>query len=104
MHLVSYCGLVAITLSPGPAFSAQEHLPGAPGATTTVAAAPATSTDRVGLSSDSRRNEMVCERVHETGSRLRIQRVCVTRAEWDEQHRVERQNVEHAQTNRIWPG
>ncbi|TMJ19127.1 MAG: hypothetical protein E6G92_04780 [Alphaproteobacteria bacterium] len=51
-----------------------------------------------------RRNKMVCRSQGDSSSRLRRQRVCTTQAEWDEQRRTERQNVERAQTNRIWPG
>jgi hypothetical protein len=49
-------------------------------------------------------NERICRSVQEIGSRLRSHRVCVTRAQWAEQMRLDRQYVEKAQTNRIWPG
>jgi invasion protein IalB len=45
-------------------------------------------------------NEVVCERQEETGSRLAAQRVCHTRAEWAEQRRLDRQDVDHAQVSR----
>ena len=49
------------------------------------------------------RNKMICRSQGDSSSRLRRQRVCATRAEWDEQQRTERLHVEKAQTNRIWP-
>jgi invasion protein IalB len=45
-------------------------------------------------------NEIVCRTQDENGSRLRRHRVCVTRAQWAEQRRLDRQNTEKAQTNR----
>jgi hypothetical protein len=45
-------------------------------------------------------NERVCRNIAETGSRLSHQRICRTRAQWDEERRTTRQNVERSQTNR----
>jgi hypothetical protein len=45
-------------------------------------------------------NEIVCRLQQENGSRLNWHRVCVTRAQWAEQLRLDRQNTEKAQTNR----
>jgi hypothetical protein len=45
-------------------------------------------------------NEIVCRIQQENGSRLNWHRVCVTRAQWAEQQRLDRQNTEKAQTNR----
>lgn len=44
-------------------------------------------------------NEVVCERQEETGSRLGSHRVCQTRAQWAEQRRNDRQDIDHAQMN-----
>lgn len=49
-------------------------------------------------------NQVICRVVHDTGSRLNRTRICATRQQWDEQYRIDRQSVEHTQTNRIWPG
>ena len=49
-------------------------------------------------------NQVVCRSQGVTGSRLHRQRVCASRQQWSDQRRIERQNVEKAQTNRIWPG
>jgi hypothetical protein len=47
--------------------------------------------------------EVVCRTQRETGSRLKAQRVCMTRLQWSEQRRTDRADVEKAQTNRIRP-
>lgn len=45
-------------------------------------------------------NEVVCEKQEETGSRLASQRVCMTRSQWAEQRRVDRQDIDKAQMQR----
>jgi len=45
-------------------------------------------------------NEVVCERQEETGSRLGSTRVCKTRAQWAEDRRVTRQEIEQVQVQR----
>lgn len=45
-------------------------------------------------------NEVVCEKQQETGSRLGSERVCMTRSQWAEQRRLDRQDIERAQTSR----
>ena len=45
-------------------------------------------------------NEIVCEKQEVMGSRLGSKRVCMTRAEWAEQRRLDRQDIDHAQTMR----
>jgi hypothetical protein len=45
-------------------------------------------------------NEVVCERQEEIGSRLSAVRVCKTRAEWAEERRLTRQDIERGQTQR----
>ena len=45
-------------------------------------------------------NEVVCEKQQETGSRLASERVCMTRSQWAEQRRLDRQDIEKAQTSR----
>ena len=56
-----------------------------------------------GASAGADPNEVICRRVQESGSRLKTQRVCATRAQWEAQRRADRQNTERAQTNRIVP-
>jgi len=41
-----------------------------------------------------RTTKMVCRSESESGSRLNRRRVCVTQAEWDEQRRINRADVE----------
>jgi hypothetical protein len=45
-------------------------------------------------------NEIVCERQEEIGSRLGGQRVCKTRAQWAEDRRASREDVDKAQMQR----
>jgi hypothetical protein len=45
-------------------------------------------------------NEVVCEKEEETGSRLSSHRVCKTRAEWAEERRLNRADIEKIQTQR----
>lgn len=45
-------------------------------------------------------NEVVCEKQEVIGSRLATQRICKTRAEWAEEKRLNRMDVEKAQTLR----
>ncbi len=69
-----------------------------------TAASPSGLSPSNNVTGPDHRNRMVCRSQGDSSSRLRRQRVCTTQAEWDEQQRIERQNVERAQTNRIWPG
>lgn len=48
-------------------------------------------------------NQMICETVAQTGSRLGQRRRCATRAQWAEIHRNLRQDLEHAQNNQVNP-
>jgi hypothetical protein len=45
-------------------------------------------------------NEMVCEKVEVIGSRLGSTRTCMTRAQWAEQKRLNRQDIEKVQVQR----
>lgn len=45
-------------------------------------------------------NEVICERQEEIGTRLSSQRVCKTRAEWAEERRANRMDVEKVQIQR----
>lgn len=42
-------------------------------------------------------NQIVCEKQQDTGSRLASKRICMTRSQWAEQRRLDRQDVEKAQ-------
>ncbi len=42
-------------------------------------------------------NERICEKMIVTGSRLASKKVCMTRAEWDERRRSDRDAIERAQ-------
>jgi invasion protein IalB len=45
-------------------------------------------------------NEVVCEKQEETGSRLSSHKVCMTRAQWAEQRRMNRMDIDKMQTQR----
>ncbi|WP_114954889.1 hypothetical protein [Sphingosinicella terrae] len=49
-------------------------------------------------------NQVICQRIGETGSRLNRRRVCLTRAEWETRRRETKQGVDDAQNRRMWPG
>jgi len=46
-------------------------------------------------------NQVVCEKEEETGSRLSSHRVCMTRSQWAEQRRLNRQEIDRDQTQRV---
>ncbi|GAA4812450.1 hypothetical protein GCM10023232_04650 [Sphingosinicella ginsenosidimutans] len=46
-------------------------------------------------------DRMICRRITQTGSRLQGERVCMTAAQWAEQRRIQRSDIEHAQTTII---
>jgi hypothetical protein len=48
-------------------------------------------------------NQLICETVAQTGTRLGQRRRCATRAQWAEIRRTLRQELERAQTNQVNP-
>ena len=52
---------------------------------------------------DRKMTQMVCKNIAETGSRLSKRRICMTREEWAEQKRIQRADIERAQTRRLEP-
>lgn len=49
-------------------------------------------------------NEVVCEKEEETGSRLGASKICKTRAQWAEERRLNRAEIDKAQTQRPCTG
>lgn len=45
-------------------------------------------------------NEVICEKEQDSGSRISTKRVCMTRSQWAEQRRLNRQDIEKIQTQR----
>lgn len=45
-------------------------------------------------------NEVVCHKVHEIGSRIDVKRICMTRAQWAEEERQTKNEVNRIQTQR----
>jgi hypothetical protein len=56
--------------------------------------------DVTGKSKQRDPNEVVCEKQKELGSRVAVKRVCLTRAEWAERRRLDRMDIEKAQTSK----
>lgn len=52
---------------------------------------------------ESRDDQMVCKSIRETGSRLSKTRVCLTREQWNEQRRIQRADLDRAQSRRVEP-
>jgi invasion protein IalB len=48
-------------------------------------------------------NRIICEKIEEIGSRLASKRVCMTAAQWKEQQRLERENLEDVQRRKAEP-
>jgi hypothetical protein len=45
-------------------------------------------------------NEVVCEKEQDSSSRIATKRVCMTRSQWAEQRRLNRQDIEKVQVQR----
>ncbi|HET8749470.1 MAG TPA: hypothetical protein VFM42_01880, partial [Sphingomicrobium sp.] len=45
-------------------------------------------------------NEVVCHKIHEIGSRIDVKRICMTRAQWAEEERQTKNEVNRIQTQR----
>ena len=65
-----------------------------------VSAMAQTSTPAPVPSKPSDRNEVVCQKIEVTGSRLATKRVCKTRAEWADLKLQDRQEIERIQVQR----
>lgn len=61
-----------------------------------VHAAPAEQS--VSGKDDADPNKKICRSMGETGSRLKVKKICMTKAEWEEQRRQQRMAIEHGQT------
>jgi hypothetical protein len=65
-------------------------------------ASPSASPNGAGARS-SDPNELICRNIREVGTRLNRQRICKTRAQWEEERRQMRQSIDQNQTNRRGP-
>ena len=66
--------------------------------------AAATASPAVGQAGEKRSktpdpSEIVCEKITMLGSRVATKRVCMTRAQWADRRRTDRQEIERAQTS-----
>lgn len=73
-----------------------------PAATAADKPAPA-STSAEGVAPGKDPNEIVCEKQEVLGTRLTARKVCKTRAQWADERRLQRMEIEKAQMNRGTP-
>jgi hypothetical protein len=62
--------------------------------------APITVTGTQPAKKSSDPNEVVCEKERDSSSRIVVHQVCMTRGQWSEQRRLDRQDIDKAQTLR----
>lgn len=69
-----------------------------------LAAVPAAASDPVpeaaansGANPAKAEDPMVCQRIQEVGSLLRVKKVCMRKSQWQEQRRSDRANIERSQ-------
>jgi hypothetical protein len=62
-----------------------------------TAASPAIDQTATPASKAKDPNRKICEKIERIGSRLAVDRVCMTAAEWDAQKRAQREHVENVQ-------
>jgi hypothetical protein len=72
------------------------------GAASAQTGSPASSPNGAGARSGDP-NQMICRNIREIGSMLSRSRVCKTRAQWEDERRNTRQNIDQSQTNRRGP-
>jgi len=65
-----------------------------------VSAVPASAQKGTDPSKDRDPNEIVCEKQEVLGSRVAAKKVCMTRAEWAERRRQDRQEIDRVQVAR----
>jgi hypothetical protein len=56
--------------------------------------------DRGGAEASKKGDQVLCRRLGRTGSRLASERICLTRDQWAEQRRLQREEIERAQARR----
>ena len=62
-----------------------------------TAASPAIAQTATSSSKAKDPNRKICEKVERIGSRLAVDRICMTAAEWDAQKRAQREHIENVQ-------
>ena len=63
-------------------------------------AQPAAPQPGASLSAIDKADPVVCEKIQEIGSRLKVKKVCLTKSQWDAQKREDRMNIERSQVTR----
>ncbi|WP_395331715.1 hypothetical protein WBP06_03000 [Novosphingobium sp. BL-8H] len=92
--------LIGATLAPGSVHAQQtQPAPTSPivvqGDKPAAAPQPAASPSAIDQA-----DPVVCEKIQEIGSRLKVKKVCLTKSQWDAQRREDRMNIERSQITR----
>lgn len=95
MHMLAKFVLAASAFVPLPILAAT-----VPAAVPAVQAAPQAGQTRVAQTDIEKKDPVICERVGEIGSRLRVKKICKSKSEWEEQRRSDRSNIERSQVQR----
>jgi hypothetical protein len=74
-------------------------------ATSNAVAQQSAATDSANSGDQGNRDSerVICRRIQEVGSRLASRRVCMTAAQWSEQRRLERMDLERSQAQQSVP-
>lgn len=96
---LSLAALLGCSMMMSVASQAADPDPDTASSTPATAAAPAATASGKGKKKADP-NEVVCRKEDVLGSRLRSQRICMTRSEWAEANRQQRSEVERRQVQR----
>ena len=87
---VGSVALSSLALAAGSA-AAQQAAPASPIVVQGDKAAPQTAAFPSAID---QADPLICERIQEIGSRLKVKKVCLTKSQWDAQKREDRMNIE----------
>lgn len=83
MHKVILAGIVVAALAAASASAGEEPRP---------------------QSAENSQPPLICRTVNETGSRLKVRKVCMTSEQWADQRKQDRMLIERSQVNACTPG
>lgn len=61
------------------------------------------STQAPSAAKDNPNDRIICEKIQDTGSRIATKKVCMTKLQWEEKRRRDRQDLEDAQQRSLEP-